>query len=120
MATGIDVTLFAQAMRGAAEAGIGLLADRRIDGIVRTKAAGRYLRQLCEHWSGEAEVSFETHRGSVSFPDGNRVTLTADGAGLTIAAVTGPRGDPARWQKTIAARLAQFADTEELKIDWSA
>lgn len=119
VATDIDVTLFATAMRNAAKAGLDLLPDQTVSGVATTAAAGKYLQQLCKHWSHKAEVEFDETKGSVSFPSGNRVTLAADGAKLTLTATTGPRGDLAGWKDVIEAHLVRFAFREELHIDWS-
>ncbi|NOD47635.1 MULTISPECIES: aldolase/citrate lyase family protein [unclassified Ruegeria] len=120
VATNIDVTLFAKSIRSAAVAGLSLLPDQTATGIAQTSAASKYLQQLCKHWSHKAEVSFDGTQGSASFPDGDRVTLTADATTLTVTATTGPRGDLRRWQKVIEAHLTRFAFREELSIDWTA
>ncbi|MES0826885.1 aldolase/citrate lyase family protein [Ruegeria sp. SCP11] len=119
VATNIDVTLFANAIRGAAEAGLSLLPDQSASGVVQTAAASKYLQQLCKHWSHKAEVSFDPTQGSVSFPGGNRVALTADDNSLTVTATTGPRGNLAKWQEVIETHLVRFAFRENFQINWS-
>nr|WP_237212653.1 DUF2218 domain-containing protein [Ruegeria lacuscaerulensis] len=106
-------------MRASAENGLSLLPDQSVSGVARTASARKYLQQLCKHWSHKAEVNFDADEGHVSFPDGSSVTLKADDNKLTVAAVTGPRGDLARWQNVIEDHLVRFAYREELKIDWS-
>ena len=120
LATSIDVTLFASAMRGAADAALALLPDQSVTGVAQTSAGSKYLQQLCKHWSHKAEVFFDDTQGSVAFASGNAVTLTADENSLTISAATGPRGDLARWQEVIEAHLARFAFREEFSIDWAS
>nr|WP_305794185.1 DUF2218 domain-containing protein [Ruegeria sp. AD91A] len=88
-------------------------------GIAQTGAASKYLQQLCKHWSHKAQVTFDETRGSVSFPDGNRVTLSASASSLAVTAATRARGDLAGWQRVIEAHLARFAFREEFRIDWS-
>ncbi|WP_170406830.1 aldolase/citrate lyase family protein [Ruegeria arenilitoris] len=119
VATNIDVTLFATAMRNAANAGLSLLPDLTALGVAETAAASKYLQQLCKHWSHKAEVFFDETKGSVAFPDGDSVTLEANDNSLTITAATGPRGDLARWKDVIEAHLVRFAFREEFRIDWS-
>lgn len=119
VATDIDVTLFAKAIRAAAADGLSLLPDQVASGNAQTSAASKYLQQLCKHWSHKAQVTFDDTRGSVSFPDGNRVTLSASDTSLTVTAATRARGDLARWQQVIEAHLARFAFREEFRIDWS-
>ncbi|MFY2823831.1 aldolase/citrate lyase family protein [Ruegeria sp. MALMAid1280] len=119
VATEIDVTLFAAAMRNAAKAGLSLLPDQTASGVVETAAASKYLQQLCKHWSHKAEVFFDETKGSVTFPDGDSLTLKANGDSLSLTAATGPRGDLARWKDVIEAHLVRFAFHEELRIDWS-
>ncbi|WP_424830585.1 aldolase/citrate lyase family protein [Ruegeria sp.] len=120
LATNIDVTLFANAIRAAAETSLALLPEQSISGVARTDAAGKYLQQLCKHWSHKAEVSFDENQGYVSFPSGNRLTMTADSDCLKLVAETGPRGDLANWQKVIEAHLVRFAFREDFSVDWSA
>nr|WP_305809696.1 DUF2218 domain-containing protein [Ruegeria sp. 6PALISEP08] len=96
------------------------MPDQTATGIAQTGAASKYLQQLCKHWSHKAEVSFDAVNGRVSFPDGDRLALTADATTLTVTAATGPRGDLRRWQQVIEAHLTRFAFREELNIDWTA
>ncbi len=119
VATNIDVTLYATAMRDAAKAGLSLLPDQTVLGVAQTDAASKYLQQLCKHWAHKAEVFFDETKGSVSFSGGNSVTLTASDASLTLTASTGPRGDLARWKDVIDAHLQRFAFREEVQIVWS-
>ncbi|WP_037312399.1 aldolase/citrate lyase family protein [Ruegeria halocynthiae] len=119
VATGIDVTLFAGAMRNAAKAGLTLLPDQTASGTAQTQSGSKYLQQLCKHWSHKAEVSFDAHQGSVSYADGHRVAMRADDTSLTVTAETGPRDDIARWKDVIERHLARFAFREEFRIDWS-
>ncbi len=119
MATNIDVTLFATAMRNAAEVGLGLLPDQTASGVAETAAGSKYLLQLCKHWSHKAEVYFDEKKGSVAFADGDSVTLESNDDRLTIIAATGPRGDLEQWKGVIETHLVRFAFREELRIKWS-
>lgn len=120
VATDTDVTLFATAMRNAAEAGLALLPDQSVSGVAQTTSAQKYMQQLCKHWSHKAEVYVDADQGKISFPDGNRATLTSTSYDLTVTATTGPRGDLARWKEVIEAHLVRFAFRETLSIDWAA
>ena len=118
LATDIDVTLFAQAMRRAAQTGVRLLPDRVVAGVAQTTAASKYIQQLCKHWSHKAKVSFNETEGSVDFANGNGVTLSATKSNLKIEAFTGARGDLKKWQEVIENHLARFAFREDFRIEW--
>lgn len=119
VATNIDVSLFAQAIRGAAEAGLNLLPTQSASAFVKTASASKYLQQLCKHWAHKAEVSFDPNKGQIAFSSGNRLNLKADENGLALVAETGPREDLARWQDVIEKHLVRFAFREELTFEWS-
>ncbi|RBW63304.1 aldolase/citrate lyase family protein [Ruegeria sp. A3M17] len=118
LATNIDVTLFAQAVRRAADEALALLPDQSVSGVAQTEAASKYLQQLCKHWSHKAQVAFDDNQGRVEFPGGNRLTLVAGETSLSLTADTGPRGDLGRWQEVIEAHLVRFAFREDFSIDW--
>ncbi|WP_375700189.1 aldolase/citrate lyase family protein [Pseudophaeobacter sp. TrK17] len=118
VATNIDVTLFAAAMRNTAKAALALLPDHVATGSATTESASRYLQQLCNHWSHKATTDFDAIQGSITFDSGNRVELSASADRLEITATTGPRGDLERWKKVIADHLVRFAFREELSVEW--
>ncbi len=120
VATNIDVTLFAAAMRNTAKAALALLPDQIATGAAQTESASRYLQQLCKHWSHKGTAEFDEAQGSVRFDSGNRVEMSATDHQLTIIATTGPRGDLTRWRKVISDHLVRFAFREELQIIWAA
>lgn len=119
VATNIDVTLFAAAMRNTAKAALALLPDQIATGTAKTESASRYLQQLCKHWSHKGMAEFDPDKGSVSFATGNRVEMSATGEELSITATTGPRGDLERWKKVISDHLVRFAFREEFEITWA-
>jgi 4-hydroxy-2-oxoheptanedioate aldolase len=119
VATNIDVTLFAAAMRNTAKAALALLPDQAATGSAKTENASRYLQQLCKHWSHKATAEFDAAQGSITFDTGNRVTMTASADQLEITATTGPRGDLTRWKQVITDHLVRFAFREELSIEWA-
>ena len=119
VATNIDVTLFAAAMRNTAKAALALLPDQAATGSAKTENASRYLQQLCKHWSHKATAEFDAAQGSITFDTGNRVTMTASADQLGITATTGPRGDLTRWKQVITDHLVRFAFREELSVEWA-
>lgn len=119
VATNIDVTLFAAAMRNTAKAALALLPDQIATGTAKTENASRYLQQLCKHWSHKGTAEFDADKGSVSFATGNQVEMSALGEELSITATTGPRGDLERWKKVISDHLVRFAFREEFEITWA-
>lgn len=119
VATSIDVTLFANAIRKAADDALALLPNQTASGVAQTGSASKYLQQLCKHWSHKAEASFDAHQGSVSFADGYRVSMTADDTNLNIQAETGHRGDITKWKDVIESHLIRFAFREDFEIKWA-
>lgn len=120
VATAIDVTLFAKAMRGAAKAALALLPDQVGAGHSETENASKYLQQLCKHWSHKAQTEFDADQGSIVFDNGNRIAMTATPTRLNITATVGPRGDLGRWQGVIEAHLKRFAFREDISLTWDA
>ncbi|WP_122072401.1 aldolase/citrate lyase family protein [Pseudophaeobacter sp. EL27] len=119
VATNIDVTLFAAAMRNTAKAALALLPDQNATGGAQTESASRYLQQLCKHWSHKGTAEFDADKGSVRFASGNRVEMSASAEQLKISATTGPRGDLEQWKQVITDHLVRFAFREELVIEWA-
>ncbi|WP_323036817.1 aldolase/citrate lyase family protein [Pararhodobacter sp.] len=120
VATAIDVSLFASAIRASAKAALSLLPDQVAAGHAITENASKYLQQLCKHWSHKAKAEFDAQQGTLVFDSGNRLVLTATPERLTLTATVGPRGDLARWQSVIEAHLQRFAFREELTLTWDA
>lgn len=74
---------------------------------VLTASAGRYLQQLCKHWSHGMAVDFDAARGTVTFPREMRgqvfpsegvVTMTAEPDALVV------RIDPVGWRPIARSR----------------
>lgn len=76
-----------------------------ITGRVETPHGGRYVRQLCKHWSHKLEVESEGDRGVVRFPDATAV-MDADEAGIALSLA----GED-------AARLEQLKGVIERHLD---
>ncbi|WP_318527576.1 aldolase/citrate lyase family protein [Albidovulum marisflavi] len=119
VATQIDVVLFANGMRNAAKTALGLLPDQCAWGTVRTENGGRYLQQLCKHWSHKAEATFDETEGQVVFANGQKVEMQAQSDRLDVVATAGPRADLAAWISVVEAHLKRFAFREDLEIAWS-
>lgn len=118
IATDIDVTRFASAIRASARTALALLPDQTATGRMNTDAGSRYLQQLCKHWSHKAEAEFDAQHGHIAFASGNGVEMQAKSDSLLITARTGPRGDLEQWKDVIASHLERFAFREEVEVDW--
>lgn len=86
---------------------------------VATPNGGKYVRQLCKHWSHKLEVEQEGDSGKVVFPSGV-ATMAADGEGIAIE-VTGENRDDVRQLADVVARhVDRFAFREDpLTYDWA-
>jgi 4-hydroxy-2-oxoheptanedioate aldolase len=120
VATQIDVTLFAAAIRGAAQQALGLLPRQAAAGSAATVSASKYLQQLCKHWSHKGDVQFDSEQGQIVLANGNRVEMQATPERLQVTASVGARGDLPHWQTVIAKHLQRFANREDIKLDWTA
>lgn len=87
---------------------------------VATASASRYLQQLCKHWAHKMAVEFDAGAGSISFPNGGVLRMTAAPAALQLA-ITAPDAETAiTLQGVVARHLDRFAFREApLKFDWS-
>ena len=87
---------------------------------VTTENAIRYLQQLCKHWSHKYDVTFDAHKGHISFGNGQLVDLTAD-AGVLSLAVTDVSSDATLvLNKVVEDHLRRFAFREQLDFTWGA
>ena len=118
VATDIDVTLFAKNIRASARQALSLLPDQIATGHARTKLAGKYLKQLCKHWSHKAQTEFDNTAGVVVFDNGRRVEMKARAQSLDVHASVGPRDDLEFWKGVIDAHLKRFAFREEFELVW--
>jgi uncharacterized protein len=85
---------------------------------VPTANAGKYVQQLCKHWSHKLEVDLSEGRGVVKFP---AVVATFD-AGADALQVTIEGEESAaveRMKSVVASHLDRFAFREApLPFDW--
>ncbi|MGF7153012.1 DUF2218 domain-containing protein [Novosphingobium gossypii] len=87
--------------------------------IVKTQNGGKYVRQLCKHWSHKLETQVDGDTGTVTFP--NAVTvMAADADGIAIT-ITGEDRDAVQGLTDVVARhIDRFAFREDpLVYDWA-
>lgn len=85
---------------------------------VATENASRYLQQLCKHWSHRFSVTFDPHRGTVDFGEGQTVELTASDTALAID-LRGPgEAELPGLEKVLEDHLKRFAFRESLEFAW--
>ena len=86
---------------------------------VATPNGGKYVRQLCKHWSHKLEVELDGDAGKVTFPSGI-ATMEADGEGIAIRITGEDRDDVERLTDVVARHIDRFAFREApLAYDWS-
>ena len=86
---------------------------------VPTGSASRYLQQLCKHWSHQLTVAFDSEAGSVDFPNGARLELSADPDTLDLLLRVPDGEDAARMRVLVEEHLNRFAFREgPLAFDW--
>ncbi|KAF0186522.1 MAG: DUF2218 domain-containing protein [Hyphomonadaceae bacterium] len=90
-----------------------------LTGLVRTQHAGKYLGQLCKHWSHKFEASCAADNGSVDLPFG-RTEFRASDDVLTIVISLNPGADTVLARDVVARHLNRFAFREApLTIEWA-
>lgn len=86
---------------------------------VATPNGGKYVRQLCKHWSHKLEVELDGDAGKVTFPSAV-TTMSADGEGIVIEITGENRDDVERLTDVVARHIDRFAFREApLTYDWS-
>lgn len=86
---------------------------------VNTQSGGKYVRQLCKHWSHKLETQVEGDTGTVIFPTAV-VTMVADAEGIAIAITGVDRADVERLTDVVAHHIDRFAFREvPLAYDWA-
>lgn len=86
---------------------------------VKTQNGGKYVRQLCKHWSHKLETQMDGDTGTVTFPSAVAV-MAADDEGIAIT-ITGEDRDAVQGLTDVVARhIDRFAFREEpLVYDWA-
>lgn len=95
---------------------------------VPTGSAGRYLQQLCKHWSHNLQVEFTPEHGTIVFPHDARganhpgdalVTMDAAEAGLDVRIDATSAEQLEGLKGAVARHLDRFAFREApLPFDW--
>jgi uncharacterized protein len=86
---------------------------------VPTANAGKYLQQLCKHWSHRLEVELSDRKGVVRFPSAV-ATLEAGEDALAVTIEAGGSEEVERLKGVVASHLDRFAFREApLRFDWS-
>ncbi len=83
---------------------------------VQTPHGGRYLQQLCKHWSHKFVVDFTAANGRIELPEAVCI-LDADAEGLGLLIETAD-DRLARMEDVVAQHLQRFAFREDLRFDW--
>ena len=85
---------------------------------VPTANAGKYIQQLCKHWSHKLEVDFDAEHGTVKFPDAvAEMKATPDALEVVLTAADEATVD--RFKPVISSHLDRFAFREApLSFDW--
>lgn len=85
-----------------------------IETRLETANAGRYLTQLCKHWSHRFSVTYTAENGRVPFSETTECLLTADAEGLTVRINATEPDDTTRLGNVVIEHLQRFAFREPL------
>jgi uncharacterized protein len=85
---------------------------------VPTGNAGKYMQQLCKHWSHKLEVDLSEQKGVVKFP--TAVATFEPGPEALQVTIEGEEGEAVeRMKGVVASHLDRFAFREApLPFDW--
>ncbi|PZQ55047.1 MAG: DUF2218 domain-containing protein [Novosphingobium pentaromativorans] len=90
----------------------------RIAARVATPNGGKYVRQLCKHWSHKLQTEVDGDTGTVTFPAAV-ATMAADGEGIFITIAGEDRGAVEGLTDVVARHIDRFAFREApLAYDW--
>ncbi|WP_404481351.1 DUF2218 domain-containing protein [Novosphingobium sp. BL-52-GroH] len=90
-----------------------------IEARVSTQSGGKYIRQLCKHWSHKLETQVEGDTGTVTFPNAV-ATMAADDSGIAIAITGEDREAIERLTGVVAVHIDRFAFREApLTYEWA-
>jgi hypothetical protein len=88
--------------------------------MVATASGSRYLQQLCKHWSHKMAVAFDATAGSVTFPGGGELRMTASATALDVRIIGRDVAAAETLQAVVARHLDRFAFREApLAFVWS-
>lgn len=88
---------------------------------ILTNVAGRFLQQLCKHWSHKFKVTFTPSEGRVPFPNGAICTMSATSDALALRVEAADAAEAARMAEVVINHLQRFALRAPLVVpDWRA
>jgi hypothetical protein len=86
---------------------------------VPTANAGKYMQQLCKHWSYKLEVDLSEQRGVVKFP--TAIATFDAGADALRVTIEGEENEVERMKGVVASHLDRFAFREApLPFEWKS
>ncbi|MBT0669700.1 DUF2218 domain-containing protein [Novosphingobium profundi] len=86
---------------------------------VATPNGGKYVRQLCKHWSHKLETTIEGDVGTVTFP-GARAVMAADEEAIAISISGVSREEVEPLTDVVARHIDRFAFREApLVYEWN-
>jgi hypothetical protein len=90
-----------------------------IAATVKTESGGKYVRQLCKHWSHKLETQVEGDTGTVTFPTAV-ATMAANDTGIAISITGEDRAAVEQLTGVVANHIDRFAFREApLVYDWA-
>lgn len=86
---------------------------------VSTENGGKYVRQLCKHWSHKLETAVDGDTGTVRFPAAV-TTMAADTNGISITIAGDDRDNVEQLTDVVARHIDRFAFREApLTYEWA-
>jgi hypothetical protein len=91
----------------------------QVEARVPTTSGGKYVQQLCKHWSHKLPVELEGDTGVVTFV-GAVATMKADAEAIDVSVRGEDREQVDRLKDVVAQHLDRFAFREApMTYDWS-
>nr|BAT27863.1 hypothetical protein [Aureimonas frigidaquae] len=86
---------------------------------VLTSHGGRYLQQLCKHWSHRFEVEHGVDTGRIAFSAQSSLELSSDDEALTLVLSCADAAGLEAMKGVVEEHLRRFAFREALVFDWA-
>ncbi|MBB4859048.1 hypothetical protein HNO88_002374 [Novosphingobium chloroacetimidivorans] len=91
----------------------------QVEARVPTTSGGKYVQQLCKHWSHKLPVEIEGDTGVVTF-DGAVATMKADAEAIDVIVRGEDREQVDRLKDVVAQHLDRFAFREApMTYEWA-
>jgi len=91
----------------------------QVEARVPTTSGGKYVQQLCKHWSHKLPVELDGDTGVVTFV-GAVATMTAGAEAIQVSVRGEDRGQVDQLKDVVAQHLDRFAFREApLTYDWA-